>query len=65
MDATRSPARERRDPYVGTFSLSSRSGLQTEIVVDYISEFAVAWTSEAEPQTAVGFGARYIPCNVK
>src|SRR5688572_25310800 len=31
-DAIRSPARERREVYVGTFSLSSRSGLQPEIV---------------------------------
>ena len=28
VNDVRSPARERRDSYVGTFSLSSRSGLQ-------------------------------------
>ena len=34
------------------FSLSSRSGLQTEIVMLYVLEFIASYTSEAAPQTA-------------
>ena len=44
MDATRSPVRERRDSYVGTFSLSSRSGLQTDIVILYVTEFTADYS---------------------
>ena len=37
-DAIRSPVRERRDADVASFSLSSRSGLQTEIVIFFVLE---------------------------
>src|SRR5688500_12950574 len=39
IDAIRSPARERREVYVGTFSLSSRSGLQRESVFSTFQNF--------------------------
>src|SRR5687767_15652354 len=45
IDAIRSPARERREVYVGTFSLSSRSGLQPEIVILYVSERVATYSS--------------------
>jgi hypothetical protein len=38
-NAIGSPARERREVYVGTFSLRSRSELQPEIVILHVSEF--------------------------
>jgi hypothetical protein len=47
IDAIRSPARERREVYVRTFSLRSRSGLQPEIVILYVSEFVATYTSGA------------------
>ena len=52
IDGIRSPARERRDSYVGMFSLSSRSGLQTDFVILYVSEFTADYT-RLLPLTAI------------
>jgi len=48
IDAIRSPARERMGIDVGTFSLSSRPGLQSEIVIPYVSEFVATYISAHE-----------------
>jgi hypothetical protein len=47
-DAIRSPAREGREICVGTFSLRSRSGLPSEIVIIYGSGFVAIYTGSLE-----------------
>ena len=65
IDAIRSPARERRDVYVETFSLSSRSGPQLEIVNLYVSEFVADDTNVAAPVEARKSSAfRIVPIRV-
>src|SRR5688500_2739808 len=60
IDAIRSPGRERRDIYVGTFSLSSRSGLQPEILILYVSQFMATYTrTKVSPMARTADGPRF------
>jgi hypothetical protein len=61
IDTIGSPARERRDFYDHMFSLSSRSGLHSEIVVLYVSEFVAAYSKKPDPRTIDSESARNLP----